>query len=710
MTIFNLLTFVGGLALFLYGINVMGDGLKKTSGGKLEGILAKLTSNKITAVLIGTLVTALMQSSSATTVMIVGFVNSGLMELAKSVHVIMGANIGATITPWVMSLSALGSGGTSIFLQLLKPTSFAPILAIIGVFIIIISKNTKKKNVALIFVGFAVLMFGMDTMSGAVEPLADSAEFANVMMMFSNPILGTLVGVVLTGIIQSSSATVGMVQVLSTSGLITYGSAIPLMIGANIGKFLNDVALLIDQKKTTDVLDITNQSNKDGIRIVFELRKDANPQNFINLLYKKTRLEDTFGFNMLAICDGRPETLSLKRVIEENVKFQFEICTRKYTRLLEKEVEKKEIQEGLIRAVNIIDLIIEILRGSKDRNMAKACMMEGKTEGIKFKSKESKIMAAQLDFTEKQANAILDMRLYKLIGLELNALFDENEETLANIAKYTDILEHKDSMSEVIIADMEALKAEFKRERRTVIEDAEEIVLEEKAPEIIDITFLCDRFGYAKTVDSITYERNKEAADSENKYIFNLKSDGKVCIFTDIGNVYTIKAKDLPFGKFRDKGQPLDNVSNYDSSKERILCIASVEDIKYKQLCFVSSQSLVKLTEGVEFDVSKKTCASTKLNDGDSLVSVCVINDQKNIVMQTKDGVFLRFAIDEIPEKKKAAAGVRGMKLSKGDSVEEVYYTTNSGDNIVTYNDKPFDLMAKVKPGHRDSKGIKIRS
>ena len=235
MTIFNLLTFIGGLALFLYGINVMGDGLKKTSGGKLEGILAKLTSNKITAVLIGALVTALMQSSSATTVMIVGFVNSGLMELAKSVHVIMGANIGATITPWVMSLSALGSGSTSVFLQLLKPTSFAPILAIIGVFIILISKNTKKKNIALILVGFAVLMFGMDTMSDAVGPLADSKEFANVMMMFSNPILGTLVGVVLTGIIQSSSATVGMVQVLSTSGLITYGSAIPLMIGANIG-------------------------------------------------------------------------------------------------------------------------------------------------------------------------------------------------------------------------------------------------------------------------------------------------------------------------------------------------------------------------------------------------------------------------------------------------------------------------------------------
>lgn len=235
MDIFSVLNLVGGLALFLYGIHVMGDGLKKTSGGKLEGILGKITSNKIAAVLIGALVTAVMQSSSATTVMIVGFVNSGLMELSKSVSVIMGANIGATITPWVMSLSSVGGGGSSILLKLCKPSSFAPVMAIIGVFIILISKNEKKKNVAQILIGFAVLMFGMNTMSAAVEPLSESEKFAEVMMLFSNPILGTLVGTVLTAMIQSSSATVGMVQVLSTSGLITYGTAIPLMLGANIG-------------------------------------------------------------------------------------------------------------------------------------------------------------------------------------------------------------------------------------------------------------------------------------------------------------------------------------------------------------------------------------------------------------------------------------------------------------------------------------------
>ncbi len=482
------------------------------------------------------------------------------------------------------------------------------------------------------------------------------------------------------------------------------------MVGNNIGKFLSDVVSLIDAKKTSDVLDISNQSNKDGIRIVFELRKDADPQNFINLLYKKTRLEDTYGFNMLAICGGRPETLSLKRVIEENINFQFEIATRKYTKLLEKELEKKEIQEGLIRAVNIIDLIIEILRGSKDRNMAKACMTEGKTEGIRFKSKESKIMAGMLDFTEKQANAILDMRLYKLIGLELEALFNENEETLANIARYKEILENRDSMADVLISDMDKLKREFSVKRRTDIEDAEEIVIEEEAPKVIDVMFLMDRFGYAKTVDMTTYERNKEAADAENRFVIPLKSDGKICVFTDVGNVHTIRVKDLPFGRFREKGTPIDNVSNYNSEKERFLYLASQDDLKYNRLVFVTALSMMKIVDGNEFDVSKKTVAATKLLDGDTIVSISRLDERKNIILQTKDGVFLRFSLDEVPEKKKAAVGVRGMKLSKADNVENVYFAKGSEDSIFEVNGKSMDLFTRVKAGHRDTKGVKLRS
>ena len=232
------------------------------------------------------------------------------------------------------------------------------------------------------------------------------------------------------------------------------------MIGLGISKFLSDVAALAETKKTQDIVDISNQSSKEGIRIVIELKKDADPENFVNLLYKKTRLEDTFGVNMLAIAGGRPETMGLKAILKANVDFQFEIATRKYTNLLAKERERKEVQEGLIKACNVIDLIIEILRGSKDRAMAKACLVEGKTTGIKFRSKESKVMASQLMFTERQANAILEMRLYKLIGLEIEALINEHEETMANIYRYEDILERRDSMAQVIINELEGYKKE----------------------------------------------------------------------------------------------------------------------------------------------------------------------------------------------------------------------------------------------------------
>ena len=284
------------------------------------------------------------------------------------------------------------------------------------------------------------------------------------------------------------------------------------MIGANIAKFLSDVAALSETKKTQDIVDISNQSSKEGIRIVIELRKDADPENFVNMLYKKTRLEDTFGVNMLAIANGRPETMGLKQIIKANVDFQFEVATRKYTNLLAKEQERKEIQEGLIKACNVIDLVIEILRGSKDRAMAKACLVEGKVDGIKFKSKESRIMAAQLMFTEKQANAILEMRLYKLIGLELEALINEHEETMANIYRYEDILDRRDSMAQVIMNELDGFKKEYSHPRKTVIENGQEAVYKEKELEEMDVVFLMDRFGYAKTVDVSTYERNKEAA------------------------------------------------------------------------------------------------------------------------------------------------------------------------------------------------------
>lgn len=480
------------------------------------------------------------------------------------------------------------------------------------------------------------------------------------------------------------------------------------MIGMNISKFLQDVAALSETKKTQDIVDISNQSSKEGIRIVIELRKDADPENFVNLLYKKTRLEDTFGVNMLAIYNGRPEVMGLKAVLKANVDFQYEVATRKYTNLLARETEKKEIQEGLIKACNVIDLIIEILRGSRDRNMAKGCLTEGKTEGIRFKSKESKIMAAQLSFTEKQANAILDMRLYKLIGLELEALINEHEETMANIYRYEDILERRDSMAQVIMNELDGFKKEYGRKRRTAIENAEEAVYKEKEIEETEVVFLMDRFGYAKTVDQAVYERNREAADTENRFVFTCKNTGKICLFTDTGQLHTIKAMDLPFGKFRDKGVPIDNVSNFNSERETIVYATSQTELNLRQVAFVTAQSMMKLVNGGEFDVSKRTVAATKLGEGDRVVSVMSLLEQRNIVLQTKEGFFLRFSIEEIPEKKKGALGVRGMKLGAKDAVERVYYIQNGVETSIEYKEKKV-VLNNLKAARRDTRGTKIR-
>lgn len=480
------------------------------------------------------------------------------------------------------------------------------------------------------------------------------------------------------------------------------------MIGANIAKFLSDVAALAETKKTADIVDISNQSSKEGIRIVIELKKDTDVENFTNMLYKKTRLEDTFGVNMLAISDGRPETMGLKQILKANVDFQYEVATRKYTTLLQKEQERREVQEGLIKACNVIDLIIEILRGSKDRAMAKACLVEGKTDGIRFKSKESKIMAAQLMFTEKQANAILDMRLYKLIGLEIEALINEHEETLANIYRYEEILSRKDAMAQVIINELDAIKREYARPRKTVIENAEEAVYEEKKIEEMEVIFLMDRFGYAKTVDLVTYERNKEAADAENKYVVKCKNTGRICLFTNTGQLHTIKVSDIPFGKFRDKGVPVDNISNYSSGRETILCVASQTELNLYRILFVTKQAMLKVVDGGEFDVSKRLVAATKLGDGDEVLDVSILNEQRNIVLQSAEGFFLRFPIEEIPEKKKGAIGVRGMKLGEKDSLEAVYYTRNAVETTIKYKNKKL-VLNNLKPGKRDGKGTKVR-
>ena len=480
------------------------------------------------------------------------------------------------------------------------------------------------------------------------------------------------------------------------------------MIGANIGKFLNDIGSLVESKTTTDIVDITNQSSKEGIRIVLELKKGADTEQLTNMLYRKTRLEDTFGVNMLAVADGRPETLGLKQIFDQVIDFQFELNTRKYKTLLNKELDKKEIQEGLIKACDVIDLIIEILRGSRDLKMAKGCLMSGATEGIRFKSEQSKAQAEKLRFTERQATAILEMRLYKLIGLEIEALMKEHDQTMKNIARYSEILNKYDEMQKVIIADLERYKKSYGEERKTDIVNAQAAVYVEKKIEEMPVVFLMDRFGYCRTVDTATYERNKEAADSESRYVLTCRNTDRLCLFTDTGKMYTAKVQELPYGKFRDKAFPIDNYSNFDSAQERIVCVSSMEDLILGTMLFVTKYGMTKTVSGYEYDVRTRTSMATKLNEGDEVLYAGLVGDHTQLVLQSAEGFFLRFPVEEIPEKKKAAIGVRAMKLSAKDHLEEVYALADGEERNILYKEKEVALQ-KLKNGSRDQKGTKIR-
>lgn len=480
------------------------------------------------------------------------------------------------------------------------------------------------------------------------------------------------------------------------------------MIGAGINKCLVDIADLVESKKLTDVVDISNQSNKEGIRIVLELKKDADIEKIKNILYKKTKLEDTFGVNMLAIAGGRPETLTLKGILKNYLDFQYENNTRKYNVLLEKELEKKEIREGLIKACDVIDLIIAILRGSKNLKDAKACLMEGDISNIHFKTPGFDEDARKLRFTEKQASAILEMRLYKLIGLEILALEKEYKETLRKIKEYEKILSSKLTMDDVIKKDLEEIKVEFATPRRTLIEDGKEAVYDETAVEIREVVFVMDKFGYGKLVDRATYDRNQETIEGENPHVIPCLNTDKICLFTDTGLLHQVKASDIPYGKMRDKGTPVDNLCKFDGTKERPIFIINASALVGRRLLFATKGAMVKLVPGEEFETNNRMVAATKLQDGDMVVSIQLTDGRTEAVLQTTNGVFLRFDLEEISTLKKNSKGVRGIKLGRGEELEQVYLLGTDSEQTVMYKEKQVHLN-RLKIGKRDGKGSKVR-
>ena len=464
------------------------------------------------------------------------------------------------------------------------------------------------------------------------------------------------------------------------------------MIGAGIANFLNDVAMLVDSKQIPDIVDISNQSSKEGIKIVLDLKKNVSEEDaekIKTVLLSKTKLEDTFGVNMLAIANGRPETLTLKSALEYHISFLFEINTRKYTTMLAKEKEKAEVQEGLIKAIDVLDAVIETIRGSKTKTEAKECLMTGNVDNIKYRIAEDKKIAKTFDFTELQADAILDMRLSRLIGLELEALKKENEKTKQNIEKYTKILSDKKYMKKVIKDDLERIIKEYGRQRKTSIKNIEKAVIKKEAPKAFKEVVLMDKFGYIRAVSDTVYEKNKDAADSESKWVIQVMSDDKVVFITENGIMHTVPANKIPFGKFRDKSIPVDNVSTLDTTTDLILYAEAMRDMTGETArstadetassknvyVIVTNLGGVKKLPGAEFSVKSKNTKYIKLKDGEVCTDfVKIEKSEPEIVLVSEAGRFLRFAAADIPEKKRGAGTVAGIAMKAGEKLSDVFF------------------------------------
>ena len=467
------------------------------------------------------------------------------------------------------------------------------------------------------------------------------------------------------------------------------------MIGA-IDTFMDTVAELSRNKTMPDVTDIKNLSDKNGVRIVIELRKDADVDYNVNTLYKKAKLEDTFGYNATLLSNKVPAVMSITRIIREFLDFYRETLTRKYKSLLEKDKRQAEIKEGLIKAIDVIDTIIEVLRGSNKVDMAKKCLISGDTTGIKFKTKSAEKEAKKLRFTETQADAILTMQLQKLIGLELDTILKEYNTHLKNINEYTALLNSKTKMSNKMRAEMLDVKKAHYQPRKTEVIDAAPIVI--KAPEVKPekMYILVNRFGYIKMISEDTYNRNAANIVNDYKYCTEVMNTGTVYLFTAEGKCYMAKATSIPCGKITEKGVPMESISSLNSDEN---VIAILSDINPKcKLLFGTENGMIKLVPISEFITSRRVIDATKLIN-DKLIIVKPVKDE-NVVMISKSGQAVMFLASGVSTMKRNSVGIIGIKLDNKDVVSAIYATTT---DTIEYGGKTYNL--KSITGKRGSKG-----
>ena len=453
---------------------------------------------------------------------------------------------------------------------------------------------------------------------------------------------------------------------------------IPYTISGNKLKLVESLAALAKDKVFDEIYDVRDESSKEGIRIVVEVKKGRDIANLLNGLYKKSQMEDTYGVNLLAIRPtengtGQPKVFNLKSLIEEFVLFQEDLYTREYQFLLEKAKKRLEIVEGLMKATDVIDLIIEILRGSSSVKQAKSCLIEGITEGIKFKSRESEKEAATLSFTENQADAILAMQLSKLIGLEILKLHEENNTLVANIAEYEKVLSDSKELYKVIKERLREFKKIFNSPRRTSLMDTVAKAYVEKV--VIEDLHVCfDRFGYTKAIDAAAFGRASEETKKDFSFVLKIKNTDKLCIFTDKGNMHQVKMEKVPRCKMKDKGTLIHSLCKMENDEEGLLYV-SFEELFESILLFVTKNGYIKLVSGAEFETGRQMIAATKLDADDEVVGVImlsasdVLTGTKKVILLTKDGLSLGFPLSEVSELKKTSRGVKGITLEKEDTV-----------------------------------------
>jgi DNA gyrase subunit A len=488
-------------------------------------------------------------------------------------------------------------------------------------------------------------------------------------------------------------------------------SEIPYTSSGQKSRLVESLVGLMRDKAFDEIYDVRDESSKEGIRIVIEVKKDRDAENLLNGLFRKSPLEDTYGVNMLAVKEQQPMTLSLKSLIAEFVAFQEDIYTKEYTYKLDKANKRLEIVDGLIRATDIIDLIIEILRGSTSMAQAKACLCHGDTTAIRFRNPESALPASQLDFTEAQADAILSMQLSRLIGLEIMKLHEEEQKLKDTVADCSRVLGSEKELHKAIKERLRNYKKQFAVPRRTQIINAETAsYVEEFVEETLVV--LVDKFGYTKTVDEAAYTKATPEALAEYTHVVKLKNTDKFCAFTAQGNLYQLKAGTLPRCKIKDKGTLIHALCK--TKNEEFIFYTSFEELFDSMLLFSTKHGYVKQVSGAEFETGRTVVNTTKLEEKDSIVSICrlgvaeVIGEDTRVIMLTQKKLVLAYPLSDVPELKKVSRGVKGITLDQGDSVLDVAVASPAAE-IVTLHSKNY-MVKKIKLKRRTGKAGKINA